>query len=76
MIKNMKLQDCKTVEEVEALGCNKCARNGHWGWCDAPWIECSRKNKIKEILGNKESRFKTIEEQMSRNVLKEDNYYV
>ena len=30
------LEACKTVEDVEALQCTKCARNHHWGWCDAP----------------------------------------
>ena len=60
----MRLQDCKTVEEVEKLSCNECSNNGHWGWCDAPWIDCSCKTKIKEILGEKKSRFMTLTEQM------------
>ena len=59
-----KLKACKTVEEVEALRCNECARDGKWGWCDSPWIDCDFKTKIKEILGRKDHTFKTLAEQM------------
>ena len=45
-----KLPSCTTVEEVEALRCNECANDHHYGWCDAPWIECDFKDKIKSIL--------------------------
>ena len=58
------LDSAKTVEEVEALRCYDCARNGHWGWCDAPWIKCLFKDRIKEILGESESRFASLEEQL------------
>lgn len=45
------LQNCNTVEEVERLRCYDCAKNGHWGWCDATFIKCAYKDRIKEILG-------------------------
>ena len=45
------LEACKTVEDVEALRCNECARNHHWGWCDAPNIKCAYKDRIRKILG-------------------------
>jgi hypothetical protein len=53
----MTISDCKTVEEVEALQCYKCSTTGQWGWCDAPHIKCEYKNRIKEILGETESRY-------------------
>ena len=46
-----RLQNCKTVEEVEQIRCHSCANNGHWGWCDARFIKCAYKDRIKEILG-------------------------
>lgn len=48
----MELSECTTVQEVEALRCTECSNSGHWGWCDAPWIKCTYRDKIKEILGN------------------------
>lgn len=46
------LDDCKTVEEVEALECHKCStKTGHWGWCDDNATFCIFKCRIKEILG-------------------------
>lgn len=58
------LSTLNTVEEVESLRCFECARDGHWGWCDAPWIKCEYKDRIKEILGLSESRFSSLKEQM------------
>lgn len=58
------IAECKTVEEVEKLRCFECANNRHWGWCDAPWIICDYKDKIKEILGVSEDRYSSLEEQM------------
>lgn len=52
------IKSCTTVEEVEALRCDTCSRTGHWGWCDAPWIKCEYKDRIKEILGLKDSKIK------------------
>ena len=60
-----KINQCKTVEEIESLRCNECSKNGHWGWCDGDWIRCPWKERIKEILGRKESRFNSITEQMA-----------
>ena len=52
----MTLEECTTVEEVESFHCKECStRTGHWGWCDAPWIHCKFKDKIKKILGQTES---------------------
>ena len=62
--RSLKLKDCKTVEDVEALRCNECSNNGHWGWCDAPWIDCEYKTKIKEIIGEKRNRFTMLTDQM------------
>ena len=62
----MTLEECKTVEEVEALHCKDCSDDGHWGWCDAPWITCEYKKKIKEILGETECRYTSIVDQMKR----------
>lgn len=45
------LNECKTVEEVEAMQCFRCSKTQHWGWCDAPNIKCEYKDRIKEILG-------------------------
>lgn len=58
------LNQCKTVEEIEALRCNECSDNGHWGWCDGNWIRCPYKARIKEILGINGSRFNSIAEQI------------
>jgi len=58
------LRTLNTVEEVEKVHCVKCADNGHWGWCDAPWITCPLKWRIKEILGVTENRYNTIREQL------------
>ena len=60
---NMDLKDCKTVEEVEQLRCKDCAATGHWGWCDAPWIMCEYRDKIKEILGKQSYRYMSLKEQ-------------
>ena len=60
----MRIEDCKTVQEVESLRCYECANSGHWGWCDAPHIKCDYKNRIKEILGETKPRY-TTEQQMS-----------
>lgn len=57
----MKIEDCKTVQEVESLRCYECANSGHWGWCDAPHIKCAYKDRIKEILGENKSRYTTEE---------------
>ena len=58
-----KLPNCKTVEEVEALRCCECSKDGHFGWCDAPWIQCDFKDKIKELKGEKGHRFNNLVEQ-------------
>lgn len=60
----MEDKDCMTVEEVEKHFCSKCADDGHWGWCDAPWIKCTHKSRIKEILGVKDNRYSSIRTQM------------
>ena len=46
-----KLNNCKTVEEVEKLCCYNCAKNHHFGWCDCDWIVCTAKSRIKAITG-------------------------
>lgn len=62
---------CTTVEEVEALQCHKCStRTGHWGWCDAPFIQCKFKDKIKQILGRTESTV-TLEDHIKMYELEE-----
>lgn len=60
----MDLSDCKTIEEVESLRCNECAKSGHYGWCDLPHITCKYKDRIKELLGEKESKL-SIKEHIS-----------
>ncbi len=56
-----KINNCNTVEEVERLRCHECANSGHWGWCNVSHIKCDYKNRIKEILGENESRYTTEE---------------
>ena len=68
----MKLEECKTVEEVEELACKNCARTGHWGWCDAPWIKCSYRDKIKQILGKTEYNITNISDHLD-NILNVKN---
>ena len=46
-----KINNCKTVAEVETLCCYDCSNDHHFGWCDAPWIMCKAKDRIKEITG-------------------------
>lgn len=58
------LRTINTINEVEKLRCITCSNNGHWGWCDAPFISCPYKWRIKEILGKTESRYNSIKEQM------------
>ena len=65
----MTLEECKTVEEVEALQCNACATNHHWGWCDMPSIKCVYKDKIKEILGIPPNQHSTSFEENLRQIL-------
>jgi len=52
-----KINNCNTVEEVERLRCYECSDSGHWGWCDASYIKCDYKNRIKEILGETKPRY-------------------
>lgn len=59
------IEACKTVEEVEATGCNQCSSNGHWGWCDAFWITCERKDRIKQLLGDTSTGCSSFEEHLN-----------
>lgn len=61
----MNVSDCKTIEEVESLRCCECAKSGHYGWCDAPHIKCVYKDRIKEILGQKDCKY-TVSEHLNR----------
>ena len=58
------IKNCKTVEEVEALRCFNCSNDGHWGWCDSPWIKCEYRDRIKEILGKEDYKYSSLKEQM------------
>lgn len=60
----MKIEECKTVEEVEALRCHECSSTHHWGWCDAPWIKCGYKSRIKEILGQSDCKYNSLDSQL------------
>ena len=61
----MTLEECTTVEEVEAIECKTCSKTGHWGWCDTSWIRCSYKSRIKEILRQTESTITNINQHIS-----------
>ena len=68
----MTLDECKTVEEVEALQCYKCSKNHHYGWCDTSYILCRYKDKIKEILGTPDNKY-TSEEHINMCLRGEQN---
>lgn len=64
-VKDDKLNNCNTVEEVEKLCCYNCANNHHFGWCDVEAIVCPAKSRIKAITG-KHGHSITLEEHINK----------
>lgn len=62
----------ETIEDIEGRHCSKCARNGHFGWCDKPYILCSHKDRIKELMGIADKKDKDRLNELMRVMSKQD----
>ena len=70
-VRDDKLNNCKTVEEVEKLCCYNCAKNHHFGWCDVEGIVCTAKSRIKAITGEHGHSI-TLEEHINKILEREE----